>query len=189
VTPIPDDILKAIEVATEAKIQAISFDGQIAEDNLKYSSWMSALAIAALLMIAANFSDFRSPVIQVVPTVLLLTALLIFLSLCLVSGGLFHRQVIKNLMIKRQIMTAVLKQHSILLSSKHEVEHDSSLCGQVWEFDFLSEADRSKIKDLRKKDKDLDWLLILQMILLVVSVVLIFTILLLGRSAATGSLS
>jgi hypothetical protein len=177
---IPDDILKSIEVATKANVDAISFDGQILDDNLKYSNWMSALAIASLLMIASNFSDLvpaSSPkTLQIVIILLAVVSLLAGIA----SGGIYHRQVISELENKRIRVTFLLKQHSIMLASPATFQGGMSLCEQIWAYAFLGSSDKAKIDEIKKAKEAQKGLLIVQGILLALGILFVFTALFLS---------
>lgn len=171
---IPDDILKSFEAATKAKIEAISYDGQILEDRLKYSSWISALSIACLLMMAANFSEMIPKVNSDTISKIIIATAIASIMLCLTLGGAYHYQAIATMADKRLKMTSYLKQYSIGLSNTVDFGDHSTLYEQVWTLAFLPEEDRKKMMELDDKPGVREWLLALQAALLAGAMLLVF---------------
>lgn len=173
---IPDDILKSFEVATEAKIKAISYDISISEDSLKYSSWLSTMATASLLMIAANFSDF-SVKNQSTSTALFFLSAVLVLIFCMIVGGYYHWKINGSLEAKRKLTTLFLKQHSIVLGSEAKFDPDRKLYEQIWEAEFLTSDDREFYDDMRIKSSTHESPIYLQIALLSGAISIIFLIL------------
>jgi len=114
-----------IEAATEAHNDAIEFDTRVAEDKLRYSTWILGVATAGFAL-ALTQSDklLRAPFISpnIGKWVLATSALLFLISAA--AGAIVKQFVNEQLYHYRRMMTFHLKQELILLAEPDRIPND-----------------------------------------------------------------
>ena len=141
---------KIVELVAEAQVSAISFDLEIATDNLKYSTWCTAIATAGLGLAITSWEKLVRPGTSGTWVVLALLAVSIPLITSVAIGAFTNWQLNKEFSRKRQEMTFVLKQQVILVADDDVTETGRDLGQAMMDLKFLSTYDSAKIASLKR---------------------------------------
>ena len=157
-----------VDVVTDGKAKAIAFDLEILADELKYSSWISALSTAGVGLIIVNSDKFFAKPLMPrkwIFWMLVVSAALLFGSL--IMGAVLHWTANRRFSIKRQMMTLVLKQRILALCSEKFEGISFDLAKKVMALGYLSTDDKNKYDKLDKEDDELQTkkMLIVQQVL------------------------
>lgn len=149
-------LARAIESATDGKIKAITYDIEVDADNLKYSSWLSALATGGLALIITNFDKLLSPYLaKIAPPPIGPIAAGISLAGAIAAGAYLNWAINQDFLCKRQMMTAWIKQKCLLFAGEVGVaEDEENLFGRVASGDFLSVQDQRIVAELDEKTRN-----------------------------------
>lgn len=116
-----------IEDVHESIRQPILWDMEIAEDDLRYSSWFSGLSSAGIALVLLNYTEIVNlSVISDFYTDMVLSLCMLGFFIALLFGGLVKRHVSAYLETSRMILTCLVGQKMMLSYDEDIVERISS---------------------------------------------------------------
>lgn len=134
---------KILDAYTQGRVNAVSYSIEVASDNLKYSSWIGALATAGVVFIITNFDKIVSDswiVRNIAVYGAIAAAACLFVAIILTG---FINQKVNHQMRYLRILASLLEKQKFLLLTKDEIKEDiDKFVRNIFRMDYLSEQEK-----------------------------------------------
>lgn len=155
-----NSVTSIIEDGGEAISQALKWDMEIAEDDLRYSTWFSGLSSAGIAIVFLNYKNFKgSTSLDLITLDVLVTISITLFVAGLVTGAFTKRHISAFLKKSRTILTAIMGQKLHLKYNEDLVEEFESktaleIMGGMNSGEYMPDAARPEWKRLQEnKDR------------------------------------